>query len=149
MKKERRVTGRLELIAQHTKRHGTNHELVLRVLLSAEAPMTAYEILRALRRYGIMGPPTVYRALNRLMGSGHVHRLESINAYLACANQHHNHGLAVFAICRNCRHVDELAEGALARHLQNNAKRNGFYVEATTIELTGQCVSCAKDRLAK
>jgi Fur family transcriptional regulator, zinc uptake regulator len=137
------------MTASRVERHAANHELVLRVLLSAEAPMTAYEILGALRRYGITGPPTVYRALNRLMDSGHVHRLESISAYLACPNQHRNHGLAVFAICRNCRRVDELAEGALARHLKANATQHGFHVEAATIELMGQCASCSKDRPAK
>src|SRR5665213_2030210 len=126
MKKERKVIERLELDARNTERHATNHELVLRVLLSATAPMTAYEILSALRRYGITGPPTVYRALNRLMETGQVHRLESINAYLACSSPHHHDDLAVFAICRNCHHVAELAEGTLARHLQTNAKQYGF-----------------------
>jgi Fur family zinc uptake transcriptional regulator len=149
MKKDRRVIRSLELKSQCTEHRAANHELVLRMLLSAQVPMTAYEILRALLRYGIKGPPTVYRALDRLMDSGHIHRLESINSYLACANQRHSHGLAAFAICRKCGDVQELAERSLTDHLKTNAKQSGFHVDAATIELKGQCASCSKDRLAQ
>jgi Fur family zinc uptake transcriptional regulator len=126
-----------------------NHQLVLRVLQSANAPMTAYEILHALRRNGFHSPPTVYRALKRLMDSGDVHRLESINAYLSCSNQKHDHGPVVFAICRECGHVDEMVGGTLTQNLKANAKQCGFRVEAAIIELKGTCAFCAKDRTAK
>jgi Fe2+ or Zn2+ uptake regulation protein len=46
-----------------SERDAANHELVLRVLQAADAPMTAYEILHALRRSGFNAPLTVYRAL--------------------------------------------------------------------------------------
>ena len=49
---------------------GANHEQVYRVLRSARGPMTAYQILDAVRPKGISAPPTVYRALNRLMRDG-------------------------------------------------------------------------------
>src|SRR6266568_4535903 len=49
---------------------GANHEQVYRVLRSAQGLMTAYEILDAVRPKGISAPPTVYRALNRLMHEG-------------------------------------------------------------------------------
>ena len=126
------------------ERDAANHQLVLGVLQSANAPMTAYEILHALRRNGFNSPPTVYRALKRLMESGEVHRLESINAYLSCSNHTHLHDPVVFAICRECGHVDELVGGALTRHLKANAKQHGFRVEAAMIELKGKCASCAK-----
>jgi hypothetical protein len=64
--------------------------------------MTAYEILDAVRDKGITAPPTVYRALNRLVEEGLAHRVESINAYVACAHSHHSDGAVVFAICDNC-----------------------------------------------
>ncbi len=78
---------RLKAIPEHD---AANHQLVLRVLQSAHAPMTAYEILHALRGNGFNAPLTVYRALKRLMNSGDVHRLESINAYLSCSNHKHH-----------------------------------------------------------
>ena len=61
----------------------SNHQQVLQLLKSARSPMTAYEILDAVRKKGITAPPTVYRALARLQEDGMVHRLESINAYVA------------------------------------------------------------------
>ena len=128
------------------ERDAANHQLVLRVLQSANAPMTAYEILHALRRSGFHSPPTVYRALKRLLDSGDVHRLESTNAYLSCSNHKHHHGPVAFAICRECGHVDELVGGALTKQLEANAKQHGFRVEAAMIELMGKCAFCAKDR---
>ena len=136
-------------VQEVSERDASNHELVLRVLQSADAPMTAYEILHALRRNGFHSPPTVYRALKRLMDSGDVHRLESINAYLSCSNHRHHHGPAAFAICRECGHVEELVGGALTKQLEANAKQYGFCVEAAMIELKGKCVFCAKDRTVK
>ena len=131
------------------ERDAANHQLVLRVLQSATAPMTAYEILHALRRNGFKSPPTVYRALKRLIDSGDVHRLESINAYVVCSKHRHVHGPVVFAICRECGQVDELVGDTLARHLTTNAKQHGFCVEAAMIELKGKCAFCAKVRTAK
>ena len=132
-----------------SERDPANHELVLRVLQAANAPMTAYEILHALRRNGFNAPLTVYRALKRLMDSGQVHRLESINAYLSCSGHKQNHGPVVFAICRGCGHVDELAGNALVKRLKADAKQHGFRVDAVTIELQGKCAFCAKDRTAE
>jgi Fur family transcriptional regulator, zinc uptake regulator len=126
-----------------------NHQLVLRVLQSANAPMTAYEILHALRRNGFHSPPTVYRALKRLMDSGDVHRLESINAYVVCSKLKHHHGPVAFAICRECGHVEELVGDTLTKQLETNAKQHRFRVESAMIELTGKCSFCAKDRTAE
>lgn len=129
-----------------SERGPANHELVLRVLQAADEPMTAYEILHALRRNGFNAPLTVYRALKRLMDSGDVHRLESINAYVSCSGHKHDHGPVVFAICRGCGHVDELSGNALAKRLRADAKQHGFHVEGAIIELKGTCATCAKDR---
>ena len=126
-----------------------NHQLVLRVLQSANAPMTAYEILHALRRKGFNAPSTVYRAIKRLVDSGDIHRLESINAYLTCSSHNHHHGPVAFTICRECGRVEELAGSALTRHLKANAKRRGFRIEATMIELNGTCASCVKAEAAE
>jgi Fur family zinc uptake transcriptional regulator len=127
------------------ERDAANHQLVLRVLQSANAPMTAYEILHSLRGNGFNAPLTVYRALKRLMNSGDVHRLESINAYVSCSKHKHHNGPVAFAICRECGHIDELAGGVLTRYLKANATQHGFRVEAAMIELKGKCASCAKE----
>jgi Fur family zinc uptake transcriptional regulator len=121
----------------------SNDDEILRVLRSSSVPMTAYAILEAVRSRNITAPTTVYRALSRLMQRGTVHRLESLNAYIACRDHCHQHGPAAFIICRGCGHVDELTQTDVVRRLQADATRLGFQIEATTIELTGRCASCA------
>ena len=106
--------------------------------------MTAYAILDVVRNNRITAPTTVYRTLSRLIADGTIHRLESLNAYVVCRDQPHPHGSTVFAICRDCGHVDELAEADVMQCLQSDATRLGFQIEATTIELTGRCASCAQ-----
>lgn len=120
-----------------------NDAAILHVLRSGNVPMTAYAILDALRSKKTTAPTTVYRALSRLMSSGVVHRLESINAYVACSDPQ-CHGSTAFAICRDCGHVDELAQADLIEHLQAKAIQQGFHIEATTIEITGRCMSCVE-----
>jgi Fur family zinc uptake transcriptional regulator len=121
-----------------------NDAEILRVLRSANAPMTAYAILDAVRGKRITAPTTVYRALSRLTRGGVVHRLESINSYVVCCDPRHHDGPNVFAICLDCGHVDEMLEVDVVQRLQENATRLGFQVEAATIELSGRCASCAK-----
>src|SRR5437879_2911744 len=99
-----------------------NTEQVLRVLQSAEAPMTAYEVLKSVRSERPWAPPTAYRALKRLVEEGRAHRLESINAYVACSHGHHAGVAAIIAICRSCGRVEELAEDRLVEQLRSSAK---------------------------
>jgi Fur family zinc uptake transcriptional regulator len=119
-----------------------NDAEVLKVLRSAKSAMTAYQILAEAGSTQITAPTTVYRSLTRLIEKGLVHRLESMNAYLACNEHDHLHGPAVFAICRDCGHVDELCDADTFEHLAADARRVGFQVDATVIELSGRCSSC-------
>jgi Fur family zinc uptake transcriptional regulator len=119
-----------------------NYQQVYRALHSAGAPMTAYEVLDAVRPHGISAPPTVYRALNRLVDEGLAHRLESISAYVACADPQHDHDSAVFAICNHCGRIDELLDASIRKRLHARAAERGFKISDTTIELRGRCASC-------
>jgi Fur family zinc uptake transcriptional regulator len=125
---------------------GANHEQVYRVLRSAQGLMTAYEILDAVRPKGISAPPTVYRALNRLMRDGRAHRVESRNAYVACCDPRHRHGTAIFAICRDCGRIDEMHEGEFVQSLTKKVSKRGFVVDRATIEIQGRCALCAGGR---
>ena len=111
-------------------------------LQSADGPLTAYQVLDAVREQGITAPPTVYRALNRLVEEGLAHRVESINAYVACSHKHHADGAVLFAICENCGTVEEIDDpGAVAR-LRGDAEADGFVVERVTAEIRGICGPC-------
>src|SRR4051794_40835295 len=58
---------------------------VLELLLSAEGPQKAYDLIAAYGDHGEPAkPPTVYRALDFLERLGFAHRIESLNAYVPC-----------------------------------------------------------------
>jgi Fur family zinc uptake transcriptional regulator len=120
-----------------------NQGLVYDALSGAEGPLSAYAILDDLRDHGIRAPLQVYRALDKLLELGLVHRLESLNSFVAC--QHPDcdtRATMVFAICSKCSHVSELAGEQLEAELKDMAESDGFHVQAATIELRGICRIC-------
>lgn len=127
----------------HETVRSTNTRRVLGILQRARTPLTAYEILSAAREHDINAPPTVYRALNKLIEQGLAHRLESLNAYMACTDESHHHAAAVFAICNGCGQVEELHDSRAISCLKSEALEKGFTINDTVIELKGVCVTCA------
>jgi len=122
-----------------------NQALVLDTLEKAGQPLTAYTILDRLRGEGLRAPLQVYRALDKLLEAGSVHRLESINSFVACAHPHpHDHGNAAFAICEACGRVDEFSDETVQSRLADWSSRNGFAITRTTIEIRGTCAACAQ-----
>ena len=124
-----------------------NQTLVLGVLKHAAAPRSAYDILDSLRDDGFRAPLQVYRALDKLMEIGLVHRLESINAFVACSDPHdhaaHSHGITAFAICEGCGSVTEFHDDAIEGRLSAWQKTEHFKPEKTTIEIRGHCRACS------
>ena len=120
-----------------------NQSLVLSALSRANAPLSAYTILDQLREDGFRAPPQVYRALDKLVEMGAVHRLESLNAFVACRHPDcDGHETVAFAICDKCGMVAELSDDDLAHHLKGLAKKTGFVLKKSTVELRGTCASC-------
>ena len=58
----------------------THADRVFKYLQSQDRPVSAYDILEALRGDGVTASTTVYRALEKLLHAGKVHRIESLNA---------------------------------------------------------------------
>jgi Fur family transcriptional regulator, zinc uptake regulator len=121
---------------------------VLELLAKSAKPMTAYEILDKLRKFGIKAPPTVYRALDTLVERGMVHRIESLNAFVAChdedeEDQDHNH-TAQFAVCRSCGSVTEIHDHRLSDLIHELCKKLKFRIEREMLELLGLCQQCEK-----
>ena len=63
-----------------------NQQRVFDTLKAETRPLTAYEVIDRVSTNGVWAPPTVYRALKRLIEESLVHRLESRNAFLACTH---------------------------------------------------------------
>lgn len=122
-----------------------NQQQVLTALQQAKAPLSAYALLDQLRMNGFSAPTQVYRALERLVDGGMVHRLESLNAYVSCTCVSDcERGPTAFAICDNCGHVEEFVDDSLGRCLDRWMKGSAFSLRSSTIELRGKCSVCAK-----
>lgn len=120
-----------------------NQRLVLAALMQANRPQSAYTLLDHLRDDGFRAPLQVYRALNKLIAAGLVHRLESINSFVACAHPHeHGHGLVAFAICDQCGQIEEFSDATVEKHLKDWAIAHTFRLSQTIIELRGTCADC-------
>lgn len=123
-----------------------NQTLVMGALSDADGPLSAYTILDQLRNNGFRAPLQVYRALDKLVAFGMVHRLESLNAFLACRNPSCDpHTTIAFTICDQCGRVSEFSDGRLATHLNSIARAAEFRSTKSTIELRGLCSSCQKN----
>ena len=127
-------------------RCATNHERltaprrrVLELLLSADAPLKAYDLIAA---YGAQGeaakPPTVYRALEFLERLGFAHRIESLNAYVPCRIEGGH--AAAFLICDCCGEAAEF-EPDFGPQLAA-AQAAGYEVRQVTLEARGLCAGC-------
>lgn len=121
---------------------------VLEKLERASGPLSAYTLLDQLREVGFRAPLQVYRALDTLVKSGFVHRLESLNAFVACAEQHdhghpHRHGMTAFAICDQCSQVTELSDEEIGERLREWVGSTGFVAKRAVIEFRGTCAKCA------
>lgn len=118
-------------------------KIIVEALRGVGRPVSAYELIEQVRERGVTAPPTVYRALQRLIDGGLAHRVESLNAFVACPHPHHD-GKAAFAICDACGVTLEFDSPAVIKALQKWAKDSGFRATTTTIEMRGRCAECAK-----
>ena len=116
-------------------------KIIVEALRDVGRPLSAYELIEKVRVKGVSAPPTVYRALQRLIDDGLAHRLESLNSFVACEHPHHQ-GKAVFAICDACGTVKEFDSPAAVKSLQSWAGKNDFKVRSMTMELRGRCAAC-------
>ena len=112
---------------------------VLELLLGAEAPLKAYDLIAA---FGLDGepakPPTVYRALEFLERLGFAHRIESLNAYVPCRIQGGH--AAAFLICDCCGAASEFEPDF--RPQLAAAQAAGYVVRSVTLEARGLCAAC-------
>ena len=112
---------------------------VLELLLAANAPRKAYDLIAAFGPTGAPAkPPTVYRALEFLQRLGFAHRIESLNAYVPCRIDGTH--AAAFLICDCCGEAAEF-EPDFAPQLAA-ASAAGYAVRAVTLEARGLCAGC-------
>jgi Fur family transcriptional regulator, zinc uptake regulator len=118
---------------------GSNDQNVLTILSQNHAPMTAYDILDALKGSRIRAASQVYRALEKLLTRNLIHRVESLNSFVVCDHTHHT-SLPGFFVCKTCKSVTEFDPVEEVSLL--TSKASGFKIERYSVELTGTCVTC-------
>ena len=89
-----------------------NQKIVFNLLQNSGEPLKAYTILESLKREGLKSPLQVYRALDKLVELGIIHKIESQNSFIACSNSNCASNTA-FTICRRCGDVKEIKNNHL------------------------------------
>ncbi len=116
---------------------------VLRLVADAGQPVKAYDLLaKVSETKAASAPPTIYRALDFLLGNGFIHKLESINAFVACHHPSVRHTVP-FLICDGCHSAIEMEDEKIGSQLDQRARALGFTPQAQTLEVHGLCARCA------
>ncbi len=120
-----------------------NEALVYQLLSASDRPLSAYNILDALRDDGFKAPLQVYRALTKLIARGAVHRIESVNGFVAC-RQHDcgDNAVSIFMLCERCERAEEFTDAGLDATLDSLGHQRGFAAGHKVIEITGICAAC-------
>ena len=118
-------------------------ELVLNALKKSKQPLSAYDILEKVKKFGVKSSPIVYRALDTLMESGQAHKINELGAFVACAcASDHDHEMSVLTICQGCRQVEELHDHKLIDHITALRKFDVNLPRSAVVELPVTCNAC-------
>tara|TARA_B100000927_G_C16206717_1_gene365861 strand:- start:74 stop:481 length:408 start_codon:yes stop_codon:yes gene_type:complete len=122
-----------------------NQQIVLDLIEKSREPVKAYSILNNVQKKGIKAPPQVYRALEKLIKLGKIHKVESKNAFVACKNSNCEITKAtIFSICEICDKVTEIANNKLSKFLNNFDDDTGMKYKKYNLEFFGLCKKCKK-----
>ena len=120
-----------------------NQKIILDIIEKAKEPLKAYSILFNVQKKGIKAPPQVYRALDKLVETGKIHKIESKNAFVACRNSNCEISKATaFSICESCEMVDEISDAKLTKYLSSFSDKKGTKYKRFNLEFFGLCKKC-------
>ena len=120
-----------------------NQQIVLDIIEKAKSPLKAYSILFNVQKKGINAPQQIYRALDKLIEIGKIHKIESKNAFVACRNSNCEISKATaFSICESCEKVDEISDKSLSKYLSGYSDKKGMKFKKFNLEFFGICKKC-------
>jgi Fur family zinc uptake transcriptional regulator len=120
-----------------------NQQIIFDLIDKSSEPLKAYSILFNVQKKGIKAPLQVYRALDKLVAIGKIHKIESRNAFIACQNSSCQISKATaFSICENCEQVSEISNTKLSKYLSNFADEAGMKFSKYNLEFFGLCKKC-------
>lgn len=117
----------------------------LELLWEHGRPAGAYELIEALRRRNArpIAPPTVYRAIDFLIGQGLVAKIASRSTYVPRIHPERGQ-TSMFLVCSHCGRSTELEDHRIERLLGEDATAIGFRIARPVIELEGVCLQCSE-----
>ena len=122
-----------------------NQQIIFDLIDKSPEPMKAYSILHNVQKKGIKAPLQVYRALDKLIEIGKIHKIESRNAFIACQNSSCQISNATaFSICESCEKVTEISNSNLSKYLSNIKDKDGMKFTKYNLEFFGLCKKCKK-----
>ena len=120
-----------------------NQQIIFDLIDKSPEPLKAYTILYYVQKKGINAPPQVYRALDKLVEIGKIHKIESKNAFVACKNSDCEISKATaFSICESCEVVDEISDVKLSKYLSSFNHKKGMKFKRFNLEFFGLCKKC-------
>ena len=120
-----------------------NQQIIFNLIHKSPEPLKAYTILFNVQKKGIKAPPQVYRALDKLVEIGKIHKIESKNAFVACRNSDCEISKATaFSICESCEVVDEISDVKLSKYLSSFNHKKGMKFKRFNLEFFGLCQKC-------
>ena len=120
-----------------------NQQIIFDFIEKAKEPLKAYSILFNVQKKGIKAPLQVYRALDKLVEIGKIHKIESRNAFIACKNSNCEVSNAtIFSICNKCEDVSEINNPKLSKYLTNFEDDTGMQYNKYNLEFFGLCKKC-------
>ena len=120
-----------------------NQQIIFDLIDKSSEPLKAYSILFNVQKKGIKAPLQVYRALDKLVAIGKIHKIESRNAFIACQNSSCQISKATaFSICESCEQVSEISNTKLSKYLSNFADETGMKFTKYNLEFFGLCKKC-------
>ena len=120
-----------------------NQKIIFDIIHKSSEPLKAYTILFNVQKKGIKAPPQVYRALDKLVEIGKIHKIESKNAFVACRNSDCEISKATaFSICESCEVVDEISDVKLSKYLSSYNHKKGMKFKRFNLEFFGLCKKC-------
>ena len=126
-----------------------NQKIVLDIIEKAKGPLKAYSILFNVQKKGINAPQQIYRALDKLIEMGKIHKIESKNAFVACKNSNCEISNATaFSICEKCEKVTELNDHKLSKYLSNFEDNTGTSYRRYNLEFYGLCKMCKSKKVS-
>ena len=122
-----------------------NQKIIFDLIDKSSQPLKAYSILFNVQKKGIKAPLQVYRALDKLVEIGKIHKIESRNAFIACQNSSCQISNATaFSICESCEKVTEISNPSLSKYLSNIKDKDGMKYNKYNLEFFGLCKKCKK-----